>query len=155
MRPFSRRSSAVAKDCGRYGYPLTGRRLPAKAVSGVRRRGATRHRSEGALNPHKQPKKERLWMSDGSFVRLRPEQPNHVWSYASIARLNSGDVVDALTDLFILRGPPEYIRSDNGPHTPCASLRDVIAEKVRDWIAAARAKTHAARPSLRDVNAAK
>jgi len=30
-------------------------------------------------------------------------------------KLNSVDVVDALTDLFILRGPPEYIRSDNGP----------------------------------------
>ena len=104
----------MAKDYGRYGYPLTGRRLPAKAVSGVRGRGATRHRSEGALNPHKQAKKRRLWMNDGSCVRPRPEQPNHVWSYASIARLNSVDVVDALTDLFILRGPPKFIRSDNG-----------------------------------------
>ncbi|MEO0624010.1 MAG: hypothetical protein AAF183_17550 [Pseudomonadota bacterium] len=46
-------------------------------------------------------------------------------------KLNSGDVVDALTDLFILRGPPEYIRSDKGPHTPRASLRDVIV-RFRD-----------------------
>jgi len=30
-------------------------------------------------------------------------------------KLNSTDVLDTLTDLFILRGPPEYIRSDNGP----------------------------------------
>ena len=30
-------------------------------------------------------------------------------------KLNSTDVLDALTDLFILRGPPDYIRSDNGP----------------------------------------
>jgi len=48
-------------------------------------------------------------------------------------KLNSTDVLDALTDLFILRGPPKYIRSDNGP--------EFIAQKVRDWIAAVGAKT--------------
>ncbi len=48
-------------------------------------------------------------------------------------KLNSTDVLDALTDLFILRGPPEYIRSDNGP--------EFIAQKVRDWIAAVGTKT--------------
>ena len=48
-------------------------------------------------------------------------------------KLNSTDVVDALTDLFILRGPPEFIRSDNGP--------EFIAEKVRNWIGAVGAKT--------------
>ena len=47
-------------------------------------------------------------------------------------KLNSTDVLDALTDLFILRGPPEYIRSDNG--------HEFIAQKVRDWIAAVGAK---------------
>ena len=47
--------------------------------------------------------------------------------------LNSKDVVDALTDLFILRGVPAYIRSDNGP--------EFIAEAVRDWIKAVGAKT--------------
>ena len=81
-------------------------------------------------------------MNDGSCVRLRPERPNHVWSYDFVQdrtqdgrvfrtlniideftkealvirvkrKLNSTDVVDALTDLFILRGPPEFIRSDN------------------------------------------
>ncbi len=48
-------------------------------------------------------------------------------------KLNSTDVLDALTDLFILRGPPEYIRSDDGP--------EFIAQKVRDWIAAVGAQT--------------
>ena len=99
---------------------------------------------------------------DGSCIRLRPERPNHVWSYDFVQdrthdgrvyrtlniideytrealmirvdrKLNSTDVLDALTDLFILRGPPEYIRSDNGP--------EVIAQKVRDWIAAVGART--------------
>ncbi len=48
-------------------------------------------------------------------------------------KLNSTNVVDALTDLFILRGAPEYIRSDNGP--------EFIAQSVRDWIAAVGART--------------
>ena len=99
---------------------------------------------------------------DGSCVRLRAERPNHVWSYDFVhdrthdgrayrtlniidkyirealmirvdRKLNSTDVVDALTDLFILRGAPEYIRSDNGP--------EFIAKKVRDWITAVGSKT--------------
>lgn len=47
-------------------------------------------------------------------------------------KLNSTNVLDALTDLFILRGPPDYMRSDNGP--------EFVAQKVRDWIAAVGAK---------------
>mgnify|MGYP002829543656 CR=1 FL=1 len=48
-------------------------------------------------------------------------------------KLSSIDVIDVLTDLFILRGPPSFIRSDNGP--------EFVAEGVRDWISAIRAKT--------------
>jgi putative transposase len=48
-------------------------------------------------------------------------------------RLNSTNVVDALTDLFIPRGPPAFIRSDNGA--------EFIAKKVRAWIGAVGAKT--------------
>ncbi len=48
-------------------------------------------------------------------------------------KLNSTDVIDALTDLFILRGPPTYLRSDNGP--------EFVAKTVRDWIAAVGTKT--------------
>ena len=99
---------------------------------------------------------------DGSCVRLRAERPNHVWSYDFVhdrthdgrayrtlniideytrealmirvdRKLNSTDVVDALTGLFILRGAPEYIRSDNGP--------EFIAKKVRDWITTVGSKT--------------
>jgi putative transposase len=113
-------------------------------------------RREGLKVPQKQKKKGRLWLNDGSCVRLRPERPttsgpmtssriaphdgrvyrtlNIIDEYTREAlmirvdrKLNSTDVLDALTDLFILRGPPEYIRSDNGP--------EFIAQKVRDWIA--------------------
>jgi putative transposase len=97
-----------------------------------------------------------------SCVQLRPERPNHVWSYDFVQdrthdgcvdrtlniideftkealvirvkrRLNWADVVDALTDLFSLRGAPAFIRSDNGA--------EFIAKKVRAWIGAVGAKT--------------
>ena len=45
----------------------------------------------------------------------------------------SGDVIDALSDLFIMRGLPAYIRSDNGP--------EFVARAVRYWISAVGAKT--------------
>ena len=38
-------------------------------------------RREGLKVPHKQPKRGRLWLADGSCIRLRPEHRNHVWSY--------------------------------------------------------------------------
>lgn len=47
--------------------------------------------------------------------------------------LNSVDVLDALTDLFILRGAAQFTRSDTGA--------EFIAKKVRAWIGAVGAKT--------------
>jgi transposase InsO family protein len=119
-------------------------------------------RREGLKVPAKQPKKGRLWLNDGSCVRLRPERPNHVWSYDFVEsrthdgrkirmlnlldefsreclairvgrKLQSTDVIDVLADQFILRGVPAHIRSDNGP--------EFIATAVRDWIRAVGAKT--------------
>jgi transposase InsO family protein len=119
-------------------------------------------RREGLKVPQKQPKRGRLWLHDGSCIRLRPEHPNHVWSYDFVEarthngrkfrmlnvideftreclvirisrRLKAVDVVDVLTNLFILRGAPGHIRSDNSP--------EFVAKAVRDWIAAVGAKT--------------
>lgn len=119
-------------------------------------------RQEGLKVPYKQPKRGRLWLNDGSCIRLRATHRNHVWSYDFVEdrthegkkyrmlnmvdeftheciaikikrRLNSMDVIDLLSDLFILRGIPEHIRSDNGP--------EFIAKAVRQWITAVGAKT--------------
>ena len=153
---------ALATQYGRYGYRritamlhTAGWTVNVKRVEGIWRR-------EGLKVPQKQPKKGRLWLNDGSCVRLRPEYSNHVWSYdfvedrthdgrkfrmlnildefsrESLAirvdrKLNSTSVIDVLTDLFILRGVPGHIRSDNGP--------EFIAKAVREWIAAVGAKT--------------
>ena len=152
----------LADQYGRYGYRMVTGLLNNAGWSVNHKRVERIWRREGLKVPQKQKKKGRLWLHDGSCVRLRPERPNHVWSYDFVQdrtadgrvyrtlniideytrealmiradrKLNSTDVLDALTDLFILRGPPEYIRSDNGP--------EFIAQKVRDWIAAVGAKT--------------
>lgn len=100
-------------------------------------------RREGLKAPKRQPKRRRLWLGDGSCIRLRPEYRGHVWSYdfvedqmhngrkfrmlniidefsrecpalVPLRRFRSNDVIDVLGDLFIEHGPPEHIRSDNG-----------------------------------------
>jgi putative transposase len=153
---------ALASQYGRYGY----RRITAllrEAGWAVNVKRVERiWRREGLKVPQKQPKKSRLWLNDGSCIRLRPERPNHVWSYDFVEsrthdgrkfrmlnlideftreclairigrKLRSTDVIDVLSDLFILRGVPDHIRSDNGP--------EFVAKAVRDWISAVGAKT--------------
>ena len=112
-------------------------------------------RKEGLKVPQKQPKRGRLWLNDGSCIRLRPEHKDHVWSYDFVMdrtdngkafkilniideytreclatlvarKLKSEDVLDQLFNLFVFRGIPEHIRSDNGP--------EFTARTVRKWL---------------------
>ena len=71
----------LASQFGRYGYRRIaallihrGWRVNHKQVERIWRR-------EGLKLPAKQPKRGRLWLNDGSCVRLRPEWKNHVWAY--------------------------------------------------------------------------
>jgi putative transposase len=147
---------------GRYGYRRVTALLRAAGWAVNRKRVERIWRREGLKVPAKQPKRGRLWLRDGSCVRLRPEHANHVWSYDFVEdrthdgrkyrmlnvldeftreclalrvdrKLNSVDVIDLLSDLFILHGIPGHIRSDNGP--------EFVAKAVREWIAAVGAKT--------------
>jgi len=119
-------------------------------------------REEGLKVPQKQPKRGRLWLNDGSCVRLRPTHRNHVWSYDFVAdrtrdgraikiltvidehgrealaivvdrKIKSDDVLHCLTDLFLTHGVPEHIRSDNGP--------EFTAKAVRGWLGRIGVKT--------------
>jgi transposase InsO family protein len=152
----------LASRYGRYGYRRITAMLRQEGWTVNAKRVERIWRREGLKVPQKQPKKGRLWLNDGSCVRLRPERPNDVWSYDFVEgrthngrkfrmlniideftreclairidrKLNSTDVIDALSDLFILRGVPGHVRSDNGP--------EFIAKSVREWIAAVGAKT--------------
>ena len=112
--------------------------------------------------PQKQPKRGRLWLNDGSCIRLRPEHKDHVWSYDFVIartsdgrafriltildeytrecldivvdrRINSQDVIDHLFNLLVFRGIPEHIRSDNGP--------EFTAKAIRNWLSRLGVKT--------------
>jgi putative transposase len=153
---------ALARLYGRYGYRKitallreAGWLINDKRVERIWKR-------EGLKVPPKQPKRGRLWLTDGSCIRLRPEYPNHVWSYDFVEdrthdgrkfrllnvidefsheclairvgrKLRTTEVIDVLSDLFLLRGVPGHIRSDNGP--------EFVAKSVRAWITAVGAKT--------------
>jgi putative transposase len=153
---------ALALQYGRYGYRRITALLRAAGWKVNRKRVERIWRQEGLKVPQKQPKRGRLWLNDGSCIRLRPEYPNHVWSYDFVEdrthdgrkfrmlniideftreclairvsrKLKAIDVIDVLSDLFILRGVPGHIRSDNGP--------EFVAKAVREWITAVGAKT--------------
>ena len=146
----------LASQYGRYGYRritallrTEGWHVNAKRVQRIWRR-------EGLKVPHKQPKRGRLWLNDGSCIRLRSAWPNHVWSYDFVMdrthdgrafrmltvideftrqclaihvgrELNSESVLEGIADLFVKHGPPEHIRSDNGS--------EFTTQAVREWLA--------------------
>ena len=147
---------ALASEYGRYGY----RRITALLREAGRPVGKDRvqciWRREGLKVPQKQRPRGRLWLNDGSCVRLRPERANQVWSYDFVSamthdgrtlpmlvlieeytreclairvarRLGSYEVIEALADVLVWRGIPENIRSDNGP--------EFVAQELRKWLA--------------------
>ncbi|MEQ3629178.1 MAG: IS3 family transposase [Hyphomonas sp.] len=153
---------ALAERFGRYGYRRITALLREAGWSVSTGRVYRIWRREGLKVPQKQPKRGRLWLNDGSCVRLRPAHKGHVWSYDFVQdrthdgkvfrmlcvideftreclairverRLNSRDVLDTLGELFLEHGPPEHIRSDNGP--------EFIATALREWLQALDVRT--------------
>jgi hypothetical protein len=72
---------ALAIQYGRYGYRRVAAMLRSAGWTVNLKRVERIWRREGLKVPARQPKRSRLWLNDGSCVRLRPEHPNHVWSY--------------------------------------------------------------------------
>jgi putative transposase len=153
---------ALASEYGRYGYRRITAMLQREGWRVNHKRVERIWRQEGLKVPRKQPKSGRLWLADGSCMRLRPEYRNHVWSNDFVMdrthdgrairlltvideytreclaievqrRLSSQDVLDLLRDLFVRRGTPEYIRSDNGP--------EFTSKAVREWLGRIAVKT--------------
>jgi len=152
----------LAIQYGRYGYRRITALLQAEGWQVNHKRVERIWRQEGLKVPQRQPKKRRLWLNDGSCLRLRPQYPDHVWSYDFMLhhthdgrkfriltildeytrqclaidigrRMNHESVLYRLTDLFTRRGIPDYIRSDNGS--------EFTAENVREWLQALGVKT--------------
>lgn len=145
----------LARRYGRYGYRRITALLRAQGWHVNHKRVARIWRREGLKVPQKQPKRGRLWLSDGSCMRLRPEHRNHVWAYDFVQnrthdgkafrmltlideysreclaievqrRLRSDDVLHVVADAMMAHGPPQHIRSDNGP--------EFVARALREWL---------------------
>jgi len=145
----------MACDYGRYGYRRITALLNQDGWRVNHKRVERIWREEGLKVPKKQPKRKRLWLNDGSVVRLKPMHKNHVWSYDFVhertsdgrairmltvideftreclaihvgRQMDSNEVLYKLSELFIEHGIPENIRSDNGP--------EFIAERLRKWL---------------------
>ena len=145
----------LASRFGRYGYRRVTALLREEGWLVNHKRVARIWRQEGLKVPEKQPKRGRLWLNDGSTLRLRPQFANHVWSYDFMQdRTHNGimfrilNVIDEhsrecllavaarsfthryvmkhLTDLFCEKGVPVHLRSDNGP--------EFIARGLRRWL---------------------
>ena len=152
----------LASTYGRYGYRRITALLRAEGWRANHKRVERIWREEGLRVPLKQPKRGRLYINDGSCIRLRPCWRNHVWSYDFVSdRLYNGkkvrmltvideytrkclairvgsslkadDVLETLSVLFITEGVPDYIRSDNGS--------EFTAKALREWIGSLGVKT--------------
>lgn len=146
---------AMAGEYGRYGYRRVTALLQEAGWAVGRDRVERIWQREGLKVPAKQKPRGRLWLNDGSCVRLRPEKRNHVWSYDFVQarthdgrslrlltmideftreclairvarRLNSHHVIETLGDCMLARGVPEHVRSDNGT--------EMTARRVREWL---------------------
>ena len=153
--PLTARMIQLATYYGRYGYRRITALLRRDAWKVNHKRVERIWRQEGLKVPKKQRKRGRLWLNDGSCIRRRAEYADHVWSYDFVAErthdgravrilaivdeytreclalrvarsLKSEDVLETLADLFVQRGTPAYIRSDNGP--------EFTAKAVREWL---------------------
>jgi len=152
----------MAAQYGRYGYRRITEMLQRAGWSVGVDRVLRIWRREGLKVPSKKRPRRRLWLNDGSCIRLRPERRNHVWSYDFVEaqtqdgrkvrlmtlideftreclairvarRINSLGVLETMADAMLVRGIPEHIRSDNGP--------EMTAKVVRSWLESVGAKT--------------
>lgn len=152
----------LASRYGRYGYRRVTALLRSEGWQANHKRVERIWRREGLKVPSRQPRRGRLWLNDGSCVRLRPQYRHHVWAYDFVQdrthdgrklrlltvideysreclairaarRFHAQDVLEAMADLFEQHGPPAHIRSDNGP--------EFVATALREWLARLRVRT--------------
>ena len=156
------RMVALAQQYGRYGYRRIAALLRIEGWRVNHKRIEHLWRREGLKVPAKQPKRGRLWLNDGSCVRLRPLWKDHVWAYDFVQdrthdgrvlrllvlvdeytreclaidtarHMTAEDVLERLTFLFVTRGVPDYLRSDNGA--------EFTSKAVREWLAKVGVRT--------------
>jgi len=152
----------LAYQYGRYGYRMVTGMLRLEGWRVGKDRVSRIWRKEGLKVPKKQKPRARLWLNEGSCVRLRAERPNQVWSYDLVStwthegrvvrlltlidehsreclailtarRIGAQEMIEQLAEVMVSRGIPEHIRSDNGP--------EFTAKALREWLQRIGAKT--------------
>lgn len=161
--PFRAEVIRLACCYGRYGYRMiAGLMRNAGWIQATTDRVRRIWKEEGLKVPEKQRPKGRLWLNDGSCLRLRPTYRNHVWSYDFVMirdiygrkirmltlideytrqclivhcarKIGADEVIEQLSHAMIVHGIPAHIRSDNGP--------EFIATRLRQWLAHIGVKT--------------
>lgn len=155
-------TTRLASQYGRYGYRRVHALLRAEGWRVSHSRVMRIWKLEGLKVPHKQPKRSRLWLADGSCIRLSPTHRNHVWSWDFVfdrtrdgrvlklmvvideftrrclaihvaRRIRSREALEVFADLMVEHGVPEHVRSDNGP--------EMVAEELRNWLEHMGSKT--------------
>lgn len=159
---LTQRIISLACQYGRYGYRRIAVMVNRSGLRVSRDRVERIWRREALQVPRKQRPRGRLWLNDGSCIRLRPERPNHVWGYDFVTTWTHGGrpvrllclideytrealairversigaqvVIETLADVMLMRGVPDHIRSDNGP--------EFTAKALRAWLATVGART--------------
>ncbi|MBY0267929.1 MAG: IS3 family transposase [Burkholderiales bacterium] len=159
---LTQRIISLACQYGRYGYRRIAVMVNRSGLRVSRDRVERIWRREALQVPRKQRPRGRLWLNDGSCIRLRPERQNHVWSYDFVTTWTHGGrpvrllciideytrealairversigaqvVIETLADIMLMRGVPDHIRSDNGP--------EFTAKALRAWLATVGART--------------
>ena len=147
----------LATNYGRYGTPRITRMMRKEGFKINHKRVERIWRELGLKVPRKMPKKLRLHLKDTDVVRFRAEHKNHIWCYDFVEdRLMNGSklrwlnivdeytreciasipkrtwsgnaMIETLSDIFMFRETPEYIRSDNGPEFASKKTRDYLQE---------------------------
>ena len=161
-RELAGRMLELVKRHPRYGYRRIWALLREEGFTINRKRVYRLWRQEGLKVPVKRHKKRRLGTSQNGIVHHRATHPDHVWAWDFVhdttedgrplkflsivdeytreclalnprRSFKSGDVIDVLKELFLIRGSPEHIRSDNGP--------EFIAHAIGAWLAIAKVRT--------------
>lgn len=159
---LTQRIIRLACQYGRYGYRRIAVMVNRSGLRVSRDRVERIWRREALQVPRKQRPRGRLWLNGGSCIRLRPERPNHVWSYDFVTTwthdgrpvrllclideytrealairversIGAQVVIETLADVMLMRGVPDHIRSDNGP--------EFTAKALRGWLVTVGART--------------
>jgi putative transposase len=171
---LTREIVALGSEYGRYGYRRITALLRDRGWHVGKDRVQRIWRRDGLKVPQKQRPRGRLWLGDGSCLRLRPERANHVGSYDFVSamthdgrtlrmltlideytqecltirvarRLGRYEVIEALADVMLYRGILENIRSDNGP--------EFVSKVLDPWAYRNGVKLDFSRPGKRTDNA--